>query len=89
MTALPLAAPAELTLRTIAGFLDTLRSQPVPVEIDLAATAEIDLAGLQLLIAAATDPGIRFTSDRPAPLVAACQSAGIDPTTFASGDHDV
>lgn len=89
MNAQPLAAPVELTLRTLAGFLDTLRSQPAPVEVDLSATTEIDLAGLQLLLAAATEPGIRFTPDRPAPLVAACQSAGIDPITFAPGDHDV
>lgn len=89
MTAPPLAAPVELTLRTLAGFLDTLRFQPAPVEIDLSATAEVDLAGLQLLLAAATEPGIRFTPDRPAPLVAACLSAGIDPMTFAPGDHDV
>lgn len=84
-----LAAPVELTLRTLAGFLDTLRSQSAPVAVDLSALTEIDLAGLQLLLAAATEPGIRFTPDRPAPLVAACQSAGIDPITFAPGDHDV
>ena len=84
-----LAAPAELTLRTAAQFLDQLRSAPAPVAVDLTETNEVDIAGLQLLVAAAADPRFRFTPARPAPLVAACQSAGIDPHTFALGDHDV
>jgi anti-anti-sigma regulatory factor len=78
--------PAELTLRTIAAVLDGWQSASAPVEIDLSGVTQIDLAGVQLLVAAATDSRISFTPSRPAPVAAACQLAGINPSTFRPGD---
>jgi anti-anti-sigma regulatory factor len=82
----PLASPSELTLRTVGSVVDEWRSAPRPVEIDLTHVVEIDLAGLQLLAAAAADAQILFTASRPGPVTAACQLAGINPHNFLPGD---
>lgn len=82
----PLASPPELTLRTVGSVLDVWRSAPRPLVIDLTNLVEIDLAGLQLLAAAAADAEVSFTASRPAPVTAACQLAGINPHDFLPGD---
>ncbi len=84
-----LSAPAELTLPAAAGFLEQLLAAPGPLQVDLAATTEIDLAGLQLLIAAAQDQRITFAPSFSPPLDAACRAAGINPAIFTPGDHNV
>jgi hypothetical protein len=85
MTPQTLTAPVELTLPATSGFLDQLLALPGPVEIDLGATTEIDLAGLQLLLAAARDPRFTFTPLPSPPLEAACFAAGVESAIFLFG----
>ncbi len=83
------SAPAELTLPAVAGFLEQLLANLGPVQVDLAEVREIDLAGLQLLIAAERDQRISFTFAPSSPLDAVCRAAGINPAIFSPGAPNV
>lgn len=89
MTPKLLAAPAELTLPAVPGLLEQLLATSGPVQLDLTATTEFDIAGLQLLIAASQDRRITLAPLSSPSLAAACRAAGVDPTLFSPGDSHV
>jgi|GEM_PF-2918684 len=82
-------APPELTLRTVAELLDQFRASPIGLHLDLRATTIIDLAALQLLLAAAREDRLRITQSSNLPLESVCRAAGIDPAIFEQGDFHV
>jgi hypothetical protein len=88
-----IAAPEQLTLPATPGFLAALLAEllaaPGPLAVDLGATTEIDLAGLQLLLAAARDPRITFTPLPSPPLEAVCFAAGVSTDIFNPGASHV
>ncbi len=82
-------APPELTLPTVAELLARFRAAPSGLHLDLRATTTIDLAALQLLLAAAGEDRLLVTQAANLPLHHVCLAAGIDPAIFRSGDSDV
>ncbi len=77
-------APPELTLPAIAELLDQFRASPLGLHLDLCATTVIDLAALQLLLAAAREDRLRITQSSNLPLESVCRATGIDPAIFQS-----
>ncbi len=82
-------APVELTLPLVADLLKQFRAAPSGVHLDLRATTLIDLAALQLLLAAAREDRLLVTQAANLPLNHVCLAAGIDPAIFRSGASDV
>ena len=79
-------APPELTLPAVAELLAQFRAAPTGLHLDLRATTTIDLAALQLLLAAAREDRLLVTQSSNLPLESVCRAAGIDPAIFNSGD---
>lgn len=79
-------APPELTLPAVAELLAQFRAAPAGLHLDLRATTTIDLAALQLLLAAAREDRLLVTQSSNLPLESVCRVAGIDPAIFHSGD---
>lgn len=79
-------APPELTLPAVAELLAQFRAAPTGLHLDLRATTTIDLAALQLLLAAAREDRLLVTQSSNLPLESVCRAAGIDPAIFYSGD---
>ena len=82
-------APPELTLPAVAELLEQFRAAPAGLHLDLRATTSIDLAALQLLLAAAREDRLLVTQSAHLPLDSVCRAAGIDPAIFHPGDAHV
>ncbi len=82
-------APPELTLPVVADLLEQFRAAPAGLHLDLSATTSIDLAALQLLLAAAREDRLLVTQSSNLPLDSVCRAAGIDPAIFHLGDSHV
>jgi anti-anti-sigma regulatory factor len=79
-------APAELTLPAVAELLAQFQAAPAGLRVDLRATTAIDLAALQLLLAAARQDRLQLTPATHPPLATVCRAVGIDPAIFHLGD---